>query len=91
MGGRARISPPPLWVREGDGEIREGLLFAALELGRTDRDIVTNVNLPFSRAGVGTNFPGFFIQGLCFGLGAGGLWAAIVLVRRGVQTTSGRD
>jgi hypothetical protein len=49
------------------------------------------VNLPFSRAGVGTNFPGFFIQGLCFGLGAGGLWAAIVLVRRGVQTTSGRD
>ena len=49
------------------------------------------VNLPFSRPGAGTNFPGFFIQGLCFGLGAGGLWAAIVLVRRGVQTTAGRD
>jgi len=30
MGGRARISPPSLWVREDDGEIREGLLFPAL-------------------------------------------------------------
>ncbi len=30
MGGRARISPSSLWVREEDGEIREGLLFRAL-------------------------------------------------------------
>jgi hypothetical protein len=37
MGGRARISPPPLWVREGDGEIREGLLFAALREGHAKR------------------------------------------------------
>lgn len=37
MGGRARISPPPLWVREGDGEIREGLLFPALDEGHAKR------------------------------------------------------
>jgi hypothetical protein len=30
MGGRARISPTSLWVREDVGEIREGLLFPAL-------------------------------------------------------------
>jgi hypothetical protein len=37
MGGRARISPTSLWVREDDGEIREGLLFPALDEGHAER------------------------------------------------------
>jgi hypothetical protein len=54
MGGRARISPTSLWVREDVGEIREGLLFPALVARHAKRFTSTGrrpLNLAWNRSG----------------------------------------